>query len=115
MVSPYVTQAYHDFLDKHKEKKITCLESAIIFELQLQDSFDYIITVVADKNTRLERVLSRDSMSKDLTLAKMNAQLSDDYKVIMSDFIIINENLPNCNPNLILEKQVDTILKILSK
>jgi dephospho-CoA kinase len=114
LMIPYVKNEYLKFLNEYKEEKATIMESAIIFETYTQNKFDVVITVVADKETRLKRVLERDGISEELALAKMKNQLSDDHKVKYSDFIIINEDMPNCDNITILRKQIQQILKILN-
>jgi dephospho-CoA kinase len=114
LMIPYVKNEYLKFLNEYKEEKATIMESAIIFETYTQNKFDVVITVVADKETRLKRVLERDGISEELALAKMKNQLSDDHKVKYSDFIIINEDMPNCDNITILRKQIEQILKILN-
>jgi hypothetical protein len=44
----------------------------------------------------------------------MKNQFSDDHKVKYSDFIIVNEDMPNCDNITILRKQIEQILKILN-
>jgi dephospho-CoA kinase len=114
LMIPYVKNEYLKFLNEYKEEKATIMESAIIFETYTQNKFDVVITVVADKETRIKRVLERDGISEELALAKMKNQLSDDHKVKYSDFIIINEDMPNCDNITILRKQIEQILKILN-
>jgi dephospho-CoA kinase len=114
LMVPYVKNEYLKFLNEYKEEKATIMESAIIFETYTQNKFDVVITVVADKETRLKRVLERDGIGEELALAKMKNQLSDDHKVKYSDFIIINEDMPNCDNITILRKQIEQILKILN-
>lgn len=115
LMVPYVTNKYLDFLKEHKGEKATIMESAIIFETYNQNKFDVIITVVADKETRLKRVKERDGISEELALAKMKNQFSDDHKVKYSDFIIVNEDMPNCDNITILRKQIEQIIKIIIK
>lgn len=113
LMVPYVTKKYLKFLKEHKDEKATIMESAIIFETYTQNKFDVIITVVADKETRLKRVMKRDGIGEELALAKMKNQFSDDHKVKYSDFIIVNEDMPNCDNITILRKQIEQIIKIV--
>jgi dephospho-CoA kinase len=114
LMVPYVKNEYLKFLKEYKEEKATIMESAIIFETYTQNKFDVVITVVADKETRLKRVMERDGIGEELALAKMKNQFSDDHKVKYSDFIIVNEDMPNCDNITILRKQIEQILKILN-
>jgi dephospho-CoA kinase len=109
LISPYVKQSFEKFVKKHNDKNIVILESAILFE-KAETDFDFIITVVADKQTRLKRTMERDGLSEEMVLAKMNNQFDDDFKIKHSDAIIINEYMPNINMDALLKKQVNLIL-----
>ena len=68
-------------------------EVAIIFENQQQNNYDYIITVVADTELRINRVLERSGVTREQILNIMDNQLSDEVKIEKSDFVLINEDL----------------------
>lgn len=84
-------------------------EAAVIFENNMASQYDYIITVVADLDQRIARVVKRDDTSKDRVLAIVNNQLTDKEKADQSDFVIINHNLDET------KKQVLKIHQQLSK
>jgi dephospho-CoA kinase len=65
-------------------------EVAILFELSAEDQFDFILTVTAPKQIRLERVMQRDDKSADEVLSIMNNQWDEDKKIQKSDFVIHN-------------------------
>ena len=67
-------------------------EVAIIFENNLQNQYDYIITVIADKEERVKRVMQRDNSSRDSVKAIIRNQLSDQEKIKKSDFVIENND-----------------------
>lgn len=68
-------------------------EAAIIFENDLASQYDFIITVVADLEQRISRVISRDHTTEAKVLAIVKNQLSDDEKAKQSDFVITNHDL----------------------
>lgn len=113
LMTPYVSKRFQEFVKKHKNKKAVIMESAIIFEGYHANKFDMVITVVADKDTRIKRTMVRDGLSLDLVLAKMKNQLSDNHKAKYSDFVIINEDMPNCDYMLLLKKQVEPIINLI--
>jgi len=67
-------------------------EVAIIFENNLQSQYDYIITVIADNEERVKRVMQRDNTSRDSVKAIIRNQLSDQEKIKKSDFVIENND-----------------------
>ena len=66
-------------------------ESAIIFEAGLEKFFDAVILVMADKNTRIQRVMKRDKVTKEEVEARIAHQSSDKVKKARADFIILND------------------------
>ncbi|WP_456437634.1 dephospho-CoA kinase [Psychroserpens sp.] len=67
-------------------------EVAIIFEHQQQSKYDLIISIIANKDKRLQRVLSRDQSTPEKVLAIMNNQMNDVDKAKLSDFVIVNND-----------------------
>ena len=65
-------------------------ETALIFENKIQANYDAIVLVTAPLETRIERVISRDSVSEDDVLERVKNQLQDEGKISMSDFVIEN-------------------------
>ena len=100
IVHPKVASHFKRWLKKHNAVYII-KEVAIIFENNLQDQYDYIITVVADKNLRIERVMKRDNASKNKVESIIDNQLPDVDKVKRSDFVIKNNNLDSAKKQVI--------------
>ena len=92
IVHPQVRQHYQKWLLKQTEAKYVIQESAILFDTGLYKSFDKIITVTADKAIRIDRVLKRDSCTKESVLERMSKQISEKEKITKSDFVIYNND-----------------------
>lgn len=84
-------------------------EAAILFENGTYKQCDYIITVTAPLDLRIERLLKRDQTTKGKIKAIMKNQWSDEDKVKLSDFVIHNTTLQNT------KKQVESIHKQILK
>jgi dephospho-CoA kinase len=108
IVHPKVAAHFKRWLKKQNAPYIL-KEVAIIFENKLEDQYDYIITVIADKDLRLERVMKRDDSSKQKIESIMANQLSDEEKIEKSDFIIVNNDLK------LAKQQVEDIHKTILK
>ena len=52
---------------------------------------DYLIVVTAPEEVRIQRVTSRDHVSKEAVLDRMSKQLSQDKKLEHADFVINND------------------------
>ena len=92
IVHPKVKAHFHRWLKKQNAPYIL-KEVAIIFENNLENQYDYIITVVADKDKRIQRVLKRDHTTKEKVNAIINNQTSDEEKMKKSTFTITNNQL----------------------
>jgi len=62
----------------------------LLFEANMQDLFDKIIFVTADEKIRLERLMERNSLTKEEALLRIHAQENEENKIKQSDFIIYN-------------------------
>ena len=51
---------------------------------------DFIISVLCDKESSLERIMKRDGISREKALARINAQPSDEFFIENSDYYITN-------------------------
>ncbi len=108
VVHPEVAAHYAAWLSRQAHPYVL-KEVAILFELGAEDQFDFILTVTAPKQIRLERVLLRDDKSADEVLSIMNNQWDEDKKIQKSDFVIHNIDVQKAK--IEVEKINNEILK----
>jgi dephospho-CoA kinase len=75
---------------QNQKAPYTIKEAALIFESGMQKQLDYIIGVSAPKELRIERTISRDGISREEVLNRINSQMDEDMKISRCDFIIYN-------------------------
>ena len=93
-----------------KENKIIFVEIQLLFEVQWEKEFDYILLVAAKRDIQVRRVLERDKRSEKEAWDIINSQISLDEKRGKSDFVIENDgNIDDLN------RKVDKFLKILEQ
>ena len=93
-----------------KENKIIFVEIQLLFEVQWEKEFDYILLVAAKRDIQVRRVLERDKRSEKEAWDIINSQMSLDEKRGKSDFVIENDgNIDDLN------REVDKFLKILEQ
>ena len=109
LVTPYVKNKFELFCEENSSSKIVMLEAAILFELGVEEDFDYIICVTASEKTRISRVLRRDNVSLDVVMSKINNQLPEKEKITKSDFVIINDGDDLLDSLDLLERQVNAV------
>lgn len=69
------------------------MESAILLEKPFVKRFvDRSLTVTANLETRIQRVMKRDSATRETVLARLERQWSDEQRISCSDFVIFADN-----------------------
>ena len=66
------------------------LDAPTLFESRAADFCDLIISVVAKPELRCQRIMKRDSITETEARDRMNAQLSEDFFIGHSDYVIFN-------------------------
>lgn len=75
-----------------EENNIVFVESALIYEAEIEDRFDYVILVYSGENTCIERVMGRGSISEDEIRSRMAFQIPPEKKREWADFVIENNS-----------------------
>lgn len=109
IVHPEVKKHFKNFVENNLDKAYIIYENAILFESKSNLFCDLIITVYAGVNTKIKRVTLRDASTKEDVLNRMKNQWNDDKKMLLSNYIISNEDLDNT------KIQVNKIHNILTK
>jgi dephospho-CoA kinase len=69
----------------------TLKEAALLFESGSYKMCDINILVTAPTEVKIARVMQRDGISKEQVKARMDKQLSDEEKIRLADYAIIND------------------------
>jgi dephospho-CoA kinase len=80
-------------LKQNKEAPFVIKEVAILFETNGQDYCYATILVTAPLETRIQRVLERDTTTKDVILKIIKNQLPEEQKIRLATYVVENENL----------------------
>lgn len=72
-----------------RKHNILFVESALIYEADLENLFDFIVLITADREVRLKRKLSKGITEEDFIKREMN-QIPDEEKRKRADFIFQN-------------------------
>ena len=75
----------------HGDNSYFLRESAILFETGIYKQLNYNILVIAPRELRLHRIKNRDRLSEEEIASRMNQQWSDEQKLPLTDFVIIND------------------------
>ena len=66
------------------------VDAPLLFESGYNKKCDIVICVIADKDKRISRIVSRDGITKERAIARISKQADDDFLVRNSDFTIEN-------------------------
>ena len=111
IMHPEILRAMKEKISRYKKNnKIIFVEIQLLFEVQWEKEFDYILLISAKKSTQIRRILERDNRSENDALNIINSQMPLDEKKERSDFVIENDGSIQD-----LEKKVDEFLRMLKK
>ena len=68
------------------------VESAIIYEAELQDNFDYVVLISAEEKVRMQRVMEREHLPEEEIEKRMKLQSSGTGNKELADFVIENNS-----------------------
>ena len=102
IVHPAVFQAF-------EASGMQWMESAILYESGADRLVDRVVVVTAPEEVRIERVMSRDSISREKTLQWIARQWPQEEVRQRADFEIVNDGVAD------LEKQIERLLRSLNK
>ncbi len=89
---PYISKAIAAKLEKAKKSgaAYVLIDAAALFESGCDKLCDTVISVVADEQTRLKRIIERDGLSKRDAADRVAAQHAEEYYTARSNYIIEN-------------------------
>ena len=90
LVHPEVEKCFKNWISS-QEAAYVVYENAILFETNSASQFNFIITVTANKETRINRIIKRDGVARQKVLDRINNQWEDKEQIKFSDAVIINE------------------------
>ncbi|OUS00716.1 dephospho-CoA kinase [Flavobacteriales bacterium 33_180_T64] len=113
IVHPKVASHFKRWMKKQQKASYVIKEAAIIFEQNKQAEYDIIITVSANLEARIQRVIKRDNTKRSKIEAILDNQMSDQEKMKRAHFVIVNDNLRNTKAQVLEIHQ--SILKQIKK
>ena len=71
-------------------KNIVIIDAPLLFESGFNEKCDIIISVIADLNERIRRIINRDNLTSEQAVRRIENQKTDDFFLKHSDYIIYN-------------------------
>ena len=91
--------------ERKKGSKAVIIDAPMLFESGIDKKCDLIISVISDRKTRLDRIISRDGITREKALQRLKNQHTDRFFRNRSDELIYNSG----------ENVEEQVVNILSK
>lgn len=91
-----------------EESGIQWMESAIMYESGIYRLVDKVVVVTAPLELRIQRIMSRDGISREKALQWIHRQLPQEQIVARADYEIVNDGIAD------IDSQIDLLLHRLS-
>lgn len=94
IIKPFLGQELQSFYYKNRRQKFVLVETALLFEYKLENTFDKIILVVPTFDARAV-AMKRDSITEEDYNKRMSSQIDIKEKIQKSHYIINNDFTSN--------------------
>lgn len=90
---PHILRRMHENIEdcRQKHKKVVVLDAPLLFEAGLERICTVTLAVIAPREQRLQRVMARDSITREEAEKRMAAQQQDQYYKDRSDYVLVNQ------------------------
>lgn len=89
---PYIRAASLREIRRQAEKSIVLFDAPTLFETGMNQICDKTIGILAEREIRIARVMSRDNVTEQAAAARIDAQPDDLFYQERCDFILTNNN-----------------------
>lgn len=108
IIHPQIRKNISEQLQVHKNEKLVFVDVPLLFEAKFDDLVEKIIVISLDEKIQLERLMNRNSLSKEEALQRIKSQIPVREKEKLGDYIVDNSFTQENTYN-----QVDRILEKL--
>ena len=90
IIHPKIKELILKLQEEHKDEDLVFLDIALLYEANFVDLVEKVVVVYADEDVQLERLMTRNSLSKEEALKRIESQMSPQEKALLGDFVINN-------------------------
>lgn len=108
IIHPQIRKNISEQIQVHKNEKLVFVDVPLLFEAKFDDLVEKIIVVSLDDKIQLERLMNRNSLSKEEALQRIKSQIPVREKEKLGDYVVDNSFTQENTYN-----QVDRILEKL--
>lgn len=92
IIHPAIKNKILKFFEENKTEKVVFTGIPLLFESGMQNLFDKSLLIYTDDNLREKRLISRNHFSVEYAHKRMSAQMSQDEKKELCDYVIYNNS-----------------------
>ena len=108
IIQPQIRKNISEQIQVHKNEKLVFVDVPLLFEAKFDDLVEKIVVVSLDEKIQLERLMNRNSLSKEEALQRIKSQIPVREKEKLGDYVVDNSFTQENTYN-----QVDRILEKL--
>ena len=90
IIHPKIKELILKLQEQHKDEDLVFLDIALLYEANFIDLVEKVAVVYVDEDVQLERLMTRNSLSKVEALKRIESQMSPQEKASLGDFVINN-------------------------
>lgn len=90
IIHPKIKELILKLQEEHKDEDLVFLDIALLYEANFVDLVEKVVVVYADEEVQLERLMTRNSLTKEEALIRIGSQMNPQEKASLGDFIINN-------------------------
>ena len=90
IIHPKIKELILKLQEQHKDEDMVFLDIALLYEANFVDLVEKVAVVYVDKGVQLERLMTRNSLSKEEAIKRIESQMSPREKAALGDFVINN-------------------------
>ena len=92
IIHPKIKQLILKLQEKHKDEQFVFLDIALLYEAKFVDLVERVIVVYVNENVQLDRLMNRNSLTKEVALRRIKSQISAEEKAALGDYSIDNSD-----------------------
>ena len=108
IIHPQIRKNISEQIQVHKNEKLVFVDVPLLFEAKFDDLVEKIVVISLDEKIQLERLMNRNSLSKEEALQRIKSQIPVREKEKLGDYVVDNSFTQENTYN-----QVDRILEKL--
>ena len=90
IIHPKIKELILKLQEEHKDEDLVFLDIALLYEANFADLVEKVAVVYVDEDVQLERLMTRNSLSKEEAIKRIESQMSPREKAALGDFVINN-------------------------